>query len=83
MNIRKGTILKLDSETSEEFVVVDRLKKDKKQYIVLAPFDLEEGNDTVEIDYKKLILVELKEDGEFEYITDSGLIKELVEMMMK
>ena len=81
--VRKGTVLKLDSEANEEFIVVDNVEKDGKLYAVLAPFELEEGKDTVEIDYKKLILIELKDDGEYDYVTDSNLIKELVEMMLK
>ena len=83
MKVRKGTILKLDSEDKEEFIVVDKTVKDDKQYAILAPFELEEGKDTVEVNYKKLILIELKDDDDYDYVTDSKLIQELVEMMIK
>ena len=81
--IRNGTIIKLDIEDEKEYIIVDNIVKNEKQYLVLSPFELEEGQDTVEIDYKNLIIVELKEDDDYEYLEDRELIKEIITELLE
>jgi len=80
-NIRNGTIIKLE-DPNEEFVIVDNIIKDEKQYVVLSPFEKEEGKEILKIDYKKLTLIELKDDDDYEYVDDEELIKQLILDMM-
>ncbi|MBR2290279.1 MAG: hypothetical protein IJ867_06825 [Clostridia bacterium] len=81
--IRNGTIIKLDIEDEKEYIIVDNIVKNEKQYLVLHPFELEEGQDTVEIDYQNLTIVELKEDDDYEYLEDRELIKEIITELLE
>lgn len=80
-NIVNGTIIKLE-DPNEEFIIVDNIIKDGRQFVVLSPFEKEEENDVVKVDYKKLTIIELKDEDEYEYLEDFELIKELVDLMM-
>lgn len=82
-NIMNGTIIKLDEDANREFVVIDSIVKNDKQYILLHPFELKEDDDIVELDYKKMTLIELAGEDDFEYVKDENLVKELIEELLK
>lgn len=80
--IMNGTVIKLDEDSNEKFVVIDDIVKDGKQYVLLHPFELKEEEEVVELDYEKMTLIELKAENDFEYVTDNELVKTLVEEML-
>ena len=79
--IRNGTIIKLE-DPDKAFVIVDNTIKDGKQYIAVSPYEQEEGTELIRIDYKKISMLELKDDDDYDFVTDVELIKNLVEDMM-
>lgn len=81
-NIMNGTIIKLDEDENKEFVVIDSIVKNDKQYILLHPFELKD-DDIVELDYQKMTLIELVGEDDFEYVKDENLVKELIEELLK
>ena len=79
--IRNGTIIKLENP-DQAFIIVDNVIKDGKQYIAISPYQQEEGTDKIVVDYKKISMLELKSDDDYEFVTDLELIKSIAQDMI-
>lgn len=78
-NIEKGSVLKLYENADDKFIVIDTVKKDNENYLILNPFELNEKSE-VAINIEKMFMIRLAPGMEgFEYVKDAGLIKELIQ----
>ena len=86
-SFKKGTVVKLDQNAQENYIVVESMEKDNKEYILLTTC---EGNIDLEnkvmknmkIDFSKLVMVCYdKENNTFSYDSNQEIISSLIKKL--
>ena len=86
-SFKKGTVVKLDQNAQENYIVVESMDKDNKEYILLTTC---EGNIDLEnkvmknmkIDFSKLVMVCYdKENNTFSYDSNQEIISSLIKKL--
>lgn len=79
----KGMLVTLNEEQKNKYIIIESLKKDGKEYMLLTDFNGNIENNVVKnlkVDYSKCFMVCYDEKtGEVEYNHDENIIKLLVE----
>ncbi len=86
-SFKKGTVVKLDQNAQENYIVVESMDKDNKEYILLTTcegdMDLENKvMKNMKIDFSKLVMVCYdKENNTFSYDSNQEIIGDLIKKL--
>ena len=86
-SFKKGTVVKLDQNAQENYIVVESMDKDNKEYILLTTcegdIDLENKvMKNMKIDFSKLVMVCYdKENNTFSYDSNQEIISSLIKKL--
>ncbi len=86
-SFKKGTVVKLDQNAQENYIVVESMDKDNKEYILLTTcegdMDLENKvMKNMKIDFSKLVMVCYdKENNTFSYDSNQEIISSLIKKL--
>ncbi len=86
-SFKKGTVVKLDQNAQENYIVVESMDKDNKEYILLTTcegdIDLENKvMKNMKIDFSKLFMVCYdKENNTFSYDSNQEIISSLIKKL--
>lgn len=86
-SFKKGTVVKLDQNAQENYIVVESMDKDNKEYILLTTcegdMDLENKvMKNMKIDFSKLFMVCYdKENNTFSYDSNQEIISSLIKKL--
>lgn len=86
-SFKKGTVVKLDQNAQENYIVVESMEKDNKEYILLTTcegdIDLENKvMKNMKIDFSKLVMVCYdKENNTFSYDSNQEIISSLIKKL--
>lgn len=86
-SFKKGTVVKLDQNAQENYIVVEGMDKDNKEYILLTTcegdIDLENKvMKNMKIDFSKLFMVCYdKENNTFSYDSNQEIISSLIKKL--
>ena len=87
-NFKKGTIVKLEEDSNEKYIILESISKDNKEYILLTDC---EGNidldnkviKDMKIDFSKLFMVCYdKENNNFSYDSNREIISSLIKKLL-
>lgn len=86
-SFKKGTVVKLDQNAQKNYIVVESMDKDNKEYILLTTcegdMDLENKvMKNMKIDFSKLVMVCYdKENNTFSYDSNQEIISSLIKKL--
>ena len=86
-SFKKGTVVKLDQNAQENYIVVESMEKANKEYILLTTcegdIDLENKvMKNMKIDFSKLVMVCYdKENNTFSYDSNQEIISSLIKKL--
>lgn len=87
-NLKKGTIVKLEEDSNEKYIILENMSKDNKEYILLTDCEgnIDLDNEVVKnmkIDFSKLFMVCYdKEKNTFSYDSNREIIKSLIKKLL-
>lgn len=86
-SLKKGTVVKLDENAKENYIVVESMDKDNKEYILLTTCEGEIDIESkvmknMKVDFSKLFMVCYdKENDTFSYDSNREIISDLIKKL--
>ena len=76
----KGSVISFSNTTLGDLLVVDTYQNDNSQYILVVPYIPTEK--TIDVNMDKLVLLEIKEDGNASVVVDKEIVSEVVDKLL-